>query len=80
MYTYEHRTNIAPFKDSTSRDFCQYVTKLNRAYTRQEIDQITLSLGVKDVWLYRGGWYHNPQTNVNEPACRHEWKQNIILQ
>ena len=80
MYTYEHRTNIPPFKDSTSRDFCQYVTKLNRAYTRQEIDQITLSLGVKDVWLYRGGWFHNTETNVNEPACRHEWKQHIILQ
>lgn len=80
MYTYEHRTNLPPFKDSTSRDFCQYMMKLNRAYTRQEIDQITLSLGMKDIWLYRGGWYHNPNTNVNEPACRHEWQQHIILQ
>jgi hypothetical protein len=79
MYTYEHRTDLPPFKDSTSREFCQTMMRLNKAYTRQEIDQITLALDVKSVWLYRGGWYHNPETNVNEPACRHEWQQHIIL-
>jgi len=80
LYTYEHRTNIPAFKDETSREFCRALTKLNKAYSRQEIEQITATLNVPNVWLYRGGWYHNPETKVNERACRHEWQQHIIIE
>jgi hypothetical protein len=31
-----------------------------------------------DVWKRRGGWYHNPDTDVNEPACRHQWNPIVV--
>jgi len=63
---------------STTRDFCRELITLNRLYTREEIDQISAIIGT-DVWRYRGGWYHNPNTNKNEPSCRHEWSQNLTF-
>ena len=51
-------------------------------FTRDEIDQITARLranGIdRDVWQYKGGWYHNPETKRNTPSCRHTWFQVII--
>jgi hypothetical protein len=47
-------------------------------YLRSEIDQITARIG-RDVWRYRGGFYHNPKTNRTTPWCRHEWVQSLVL-
>lgn len=77
VYSYEERPDAPPLK-SQSRAFCVAMLKLNRVYTRQEIDSITTAIG-RNVWLYRGGWYHDPETGKNEPACRHYWKQNLII-
>jgi DNA-binding Lrp family transcriptional regulator len=75
-YKYEERPD-APALIGESREFCQRMTKLNRLYSREDIDKMSSILGY-DVWKRRGGWYHNPKTDVNEPACRHEWTQKIV--
>lgn len=61
-----------------SRDFCQELISLNRLYTREEINMISGAEGY-DVFRYRGGWYHNPDTDKNNPGCRHEWAQVVTF-
>ena len=51
---------------------------MNRTYTRQDIDNISVRVD-RDVWKYRGGWYTNPETKVTTPYCRHEWVQQIAI-
>lgn len=77
LYSYEVKAGLGSALIPTSREFCQEMIKLDRLYTRQEIDQISAAVD-RNVWLYRGGWYHNPETDVTTPSCRHEWKQNIV--
>jgi hypothetical protein len=81
LYTYERRTDVTGpdiLPDGRTRPFCEALIDANKAYTRQEIDQISNAIG-RDVWLYRGGWYSNPSTGKNQPSCRHYWKQNIVI-
>ena len=81
LYTYEKRPEVSGpdiLPNGRTRSFCENLIALNRAYTREEIDQISAAVG-RDVWFYKGGWYHNPNTDKNEPSCRHFWKQNIVL-
>lgn len=79
LYTYELRDNAPDLvPGGTSREFCLAMLDADRAYTRQEIAQINNDEGT-DVWLYRGGWYHNPNTDVNQPSCRHFWKMNLVV-
>jgi hypothetical protein len=75
-YKYALRAN-APKLIGESREFCVKLMDLGRVYSREDIDKLSAVLGY-DVWKRRGGWYHNPDTEVNEPACRHEWKQIIV--
>lgn len=78
LYSYEEKRNAPPLvAGGTSRPFCLQMLGLDRLYTRQEIDLISSQIG-RDVWLYRGGWYHNPVTDRNTPSCRHEWRVNIV--
>lgn len=77
VYTYEERPDAPPLI-GTSRDFCKTMLKLNKAYTRKEIDAISSAIG-RNVWLYRGGWYHDPQSDRNQPSCRHFWLQNLVV-
>jgi hypothetical protein len=80
LYNYDLRPDAPDLKKGgKSREFCTKLMANQRYFTRQEIDTITAATGMKDVWLYRGGWYSNPKTERNEPACRHEWRQNIVL-
>ncbi|CAB4152678.1 hypothetical protein UFOVP603_20 [uncultured Caudovirales phage] len=82
VYQYREREGIPPLKGNSSRPFCKNLIDLKRVFTRDEIDQITARLkanGIdRDVWQYKGGWYHNPETNRNTPSCRHTWFQVII--
>jgi hypothetical protein len=64
-------------RDNRNRDFCARLLSLNRIYTREDIQKMSQALGY-DVWKRRGGWYHNPQLNVNIPHCRHDWEQVIV--
>jgi len=56
--------------DSRNRPFCAKVMEKSRLYTREDIANISDAAGY-DVWRQRGGWYHNPNTDVNTPYCRH---------
>lgn len=82
LYSYEKKPTAPDLvAGGESRPFCKKMLEIDRLYTRQEIDQISLALGKAQdyVWNYRGGWYHNPDTDKNTPSCRHLWKQNIIV-
>jgi len=63
----------------TSRDFCKRLVRLNRVYTRQDIDQISSIVGY-DVWKRRGGWMtvKNSSPAVHLPYCRHIWQPQLL--
>lgn len=80
-YTYELRPDAPPLKPGgQSRPFCAALIQNDRIYTREEINTISQRLfgDQNQVWNYRGGWYHNPDTDMNTPWCRHYWQQNLI--
>lgn len=80
VYSYETRPDAPALRPGgQSREFCRTLLRMDRVYTRAEIDAISRSIG-RDVWTYRGGWYHNPQTDANQPSCRHYWQQHLILE
>lgn len=79
VYSYEKRPNAPDLvKGGSSRPFCKTLIEMDKVYTREEIDNISSAVN-RDVWSYRGGWYHNPNTDINTPSCRHFWKQNVIF-
>lgn len=63
--------------DSRNRPFCSEMLSENKLFTRKEIDDVGTAAGY-NVWAQRGGWYHNPSTEVNTPYCRHFWSQVIV--
>lgn len=81
VYQYREREGIPPLKGE-SRPFCKNLLDLKRVFTRDEINQITARLkanGIdRNVWEYKGGWYHNYETGKNTPSCRHTWYQIIV--
>lgn len=76
-YTYRTRPNV-PDPITQSRQFCVKLIELNRSYSRQDIDNISVRVD-RDVWRYRGGWYTNPDTGATTPFCRHEWIQQLVI-
>lgn len=81
LYSYEKRPDAPDLvPGGESRDFCRELVELSKTtlYTREDINRISAEVG-RDVWSYRGGWYHNPKTGVNTPSCRHTWMQNVNL-
>lgn len=76
-YGYRTRLDVPPAK-SGSRQFCERLINLNRLYTKEEINTISMRVD-RDVWRYRGGWYTNPDTQVSTPWCRHEWIQQLVV-
>lgn len=63
----------------TTRDFCRTLVNMSnsKVWSREDIDFISGKLGY-NAFSYRGGWYHNPKTEVNTPWCRHLWTQEIV--
>jgi DNA-binding Lrp family transcriptional regulator len=76
FYKYDWATGFSNSDLKTSRDFCRTLIELKRLYTREDINQISNDLGYS-VWNMRGGYYHNPKTDITTPYCRHIWKQEI---
>jgi hypothetical protein len=82
-YRYALRPD-APALQTESRDFCQRMMRLNKLYTKKEIEGMQNDMDNFDiinnsnVWLYRGGWYRSPNMNVAVPFCRHTWSQVLV--
>ena len=76
-YSYEWRAGFSQADIGTSREFCKYLLKENKFYSRSDIEQMSARLGYS-VWDRRGGWYTNPDTDRTTPFCRHEWKSNVV--
>jgi hypothetical protein len=70
-YTYEPRPGLDPVIETT-RPFCRKLIKLNRVYSRAEIENISQRVGYS-VWDRRGGFWGN------KPECRHIWKKLIVV-
>jgi hypothetical protein len=81
LYSYELRPDVdGPpiLPNGRTREFCDILLNLNRLYTRQEIEQISLAVD-RNVWRYRGGWYSDPTKPHPTPFCRHIWSQNLTV-
>lgn len=72
VYKYEERENV-PAAESGSRKFCKDLMASKGTWTREQIESISSKTG-ENVWVYRGGFYTNPDTNKTTPYCRHIWK------
>lgn len=77
-YTWANPADAATI--DRSRDFCREMLRSSRMYTRAELEGLTNDMDGDNtsVWRYRGGWYHNPETGINTPYCRHYWKSFIV--
>lgn len=83
FYSYDKNPNISGpsiLPNGRTRDFCKSLVTLSgsRIWSREDIDLISARIGY-NAFAYRGGWYHNPQTDKNTPWCRHIWKQEIVF-
>ena len=77
-YRYDWRPEFKSSKPTkTSRKFCQTLMKLNKLYTRADIDQMSAIMEFS-VWDMRGGWYTLPGTDLSRPSCRHVWNQQVV--
>jgi hypothetical protein len=76
VYKYALRSD-APRLLGKSRNFCVKMMIERKLYTRDEINTLNNGMGL-DVFRYRGGWYHNPNTDRNTKWCRHIWQQAIV--
>lgn len=63
-------------QDSRNRPFCARLMKLNRFYSRSDIESISMVMGYS-VWDRRGGWFTEPDGS-HRPYCRHEWRANLV--
>jgi len=68
----ETRYSYDGIEDDRNRPFCAKLLENDRYYSRSEIQEMSLLFGY-DVFSYRGGFYHNPTTNITTPYCRHRW-------
>jgi len=76
MYRYDVASGM-PKAVSGSRPFCAELMAMNRLYSREDINAMSDREG-RNVWTLRGGWYHNPETGINQPQCRHTFRQVIV--
>ena len=72
MYSYEVKPGVGEPIIPTTRDFCKRIIKMNKFYSRADIETISMRLGYS-VWDRRGGWWGN------SPSCRHIWVQNFVI-
>ena len=84
-YSYEWKPQFAVSSDNkaatpliqSSRPFCARLLRLNRVYTRREIEALTARLGYS-VFDRGGGWWTKP-SGYHSPSCRHEWRANVLV-
>jgi DNA-binding Lrp family transcriptional regulator len=78
FYGYKTRPDV-PKPITKSREFCVKMMDLTdtnkgsfKLFSRKDIDRLSSALGY-NVWEQRGGYYHNPKTDITTPYCRHQW-------
>ena len=74
VYKYVTRPNVP--RAQQTRPFCERLLSLTdsgKVWTRDAVDSISNEFK-QDAWIYRGGWYTNPNTGETTPYCRHIWK------
>jgi hypothetical protein len=82
-YKYTLRSD-APALIGESRDFCAAMMDNPRYFSREDIENIGKELGQVygipnyDAFRRRGGWYHDPNQDVNLPYCRHVFVQELV--
>lgn len=82
-YRYVLRSDAPPLIGE-SRSFCQAMIDNPRYFSREDIENIGQELGQiygipnYDAFQRRGGWYHDPEKDVNLPFCRHIWQQELV--
>jgi hypothetical protein len=84
-YKYALRSDApALVEGGESRDFCKAMMSNPRYFSREDIGNIGNELGQLygipnyDAFRRRGGWYHDPDRDVNLPFCRHIWVQELV--
>lgn len=70
VYKYAVRDNVPSAKQS--RTFCKSLMSAGGTYSREDIDGLSNEFKT-NVWIYRGGFYNNPDTGETTPYCRHRW-------
>ena len=83
FYSYDKSPEVdgpSILPNDRTRDFCKALVNFSntRVWSREDINGISNRLGYNS-FRYRGGWYHNPKTDKNQPYCRHIWKQEIFF-
>ena len=63
-------------QDSKNRYFCAELLRLNRLYSRVDIELLSERVGYS-VWDRKGGWL-TLSDGSHRPYCRHEWKVNLV--
>lgn len=64
-------------QDDRNRPFCAKMLKLDKFYSRADIEKISQMVGYS-VWDRRGGWWTKPD-GEHSPSCRHYWQTNVLL-
>lgn len=80
VYKYELRDDAPKLvPGGESREFCKEMMRLSqtRSWTINDIQNISNQVGY-DVFTRRGGWYHNPRTDTNQPYCRHIFTVRLV--
>ena len=83
FYSYDKSPEVdgpSILPNDRTRDFCKALVNFSntRVWSREDINGISARIGYNS-FRYRGGWYHNPKTDRNQPYCRHVWKQEIFF-
>lgn len=76
LYRYDVASGM-PKAANGSRPFCAELMAMDKLYSREEINSMS-DREDRNVWTLRGGWYHNPNTGINQPQCRHTWRQVVV--
>jgi DNA-binding Lrp family transcriptional regulator len=78
VYKYVTRNDVPPV-ETTSRPFCKKYLALSqgRSFTIEDIQALSVQEGY-DVFRFRGGWYHNPDTDKTTAYCRHVFQARIV--
>lgn len=81
VYKYGLRQELKGQKEvlSTTREFCSDLVRMSKTRSWTIADINTLNNKTKlDVFTSRGGFWHDPTTDITHNYCRHIWIQSLV--